>query len=101
MGKSLGIFVSSDQHIDKIIKLCKTAKNKDIDVTIFFTHFGTLLTTDSRFAELEGLAEMSLCKVSFERQGLQPPVAGIDQKGFATQANHAEVIAACDRYVVF
>ena len=36
MAKSLGVFVSSDQHLDKIIKLCKAAKDKDIDVTIFF-----------------------------------------------------------------
>ena len=101
MAKSLGIFVCSNQHIDKIIKLCKAAKNKDIDVTIFFTHLGTRLTKDKRFEELEGLARMSLCEVAFERQGLRPPVPGIDQKGFATQANHAEVIEACDRYVVF
>ncbi len=44
MAKSLGVFVSSDQHLDKIIKLCKAAKKKDVDVTIFLTHLGTLLT---------------------------------------------------------
>jgi len=101
VAKSLGIFVSSDQHFDKIIKLCKAAKKKDVDVTIFFTHFGTLLTQEKRFDELKGLASMALCKVAFERQGLRPPVPGIGEKDFATQARHAEVIEECDRYVVF
>ena len=101
MAKSLGIFVSSDQHLDKIIKLCKAAKKKDVDVTIFFTHLGTLLTQEKRFYELKGLARITLCKVAFERQGLHPPVPGIGEKDFATQARHAEVIEECDRYVVF
>ena len=101
MAKSLGIFVSSDQHLDKIIKLCKAAKKKDVDITIFFTHLGTLLTQEKRFYELKGLARITLCKVAFERQGLRPPVPGIGEKDFATQARHAEVIEECDRYVVF
>jgi predicted peroxiredoxin len=101
VAKSLGIFVSSDQHLDKIIKLCKAAKDKDVDVTIFFSHLGTLLTQKKKFHELKGLARMALCKVAFERQGLHPPVPGIGEKEFATQARHAEVIEECDRYVVF
>ncbi len=101
MAKSLGIFVSSNQHFDKIIKLCKAAKKKNVDTTIFFTHLGTLLTQEKRFNELKGLARMNLCKVAFERQGLSSPVPGIGEKDFATQAKHAEVIEECDRYVVF
>jgi predicted peroxiredoxin len=101
MAKSLGVFVSSDQHLDKIIKLCKAAKDKNIDVIIFFSHLGTLLTQEKRFDELKGLARTTLCKVAFERQGLRPPVPGIGEKDFATQARHAEVIDECDRYVVF
>ena len=101
MSKSLGVFVSSDKHLNKIIKLCKAAKKKDVEVTIFFTHFGTLLTKDSLFEELVGLARIDLCKVAFQSQGLRPPIPGIDEKCFATQARHAEVIGECDRYVVF
>ena len=36
MRKSLGIFVSSDNHLNKIIKLCKAARKRDVKVTIFF-----------------------------------------------------------------
>jgi hypothetical protein len=102
MPKSLGIFVSSNEHLDKIIKLCQAAKKKgDVGVTIFFSHLGTLLTQDPRFGELEGLARMSLCKVGFESHNLKPPVAGIGEKDYATQAGNSELVEECDRYVVF
>ena len=102
MAKRLGVFVSSDEHLDKLIKLCEASKNKgDIDVTIFFSHLGTKLTRDPRFSELEGMAEMSLCNVGFESHGLKPPVQGIAEGDFATQARNGELIEDCDRYVVF
>jgi len=101
MKKSLGVFVSSDNHLDKLIKLCKAAKKGGIDTTIFFTHLGTLLTQNSRFSELEGLAKIGLCKVAFENHALKPPVSGIGEKDYVTQARHAEIIEDCDRYVVF
>ena len=102
MAKRLGVFVSSDKHLDKVISLCLAAREKgDIKVTIFFSHFGTLLTQDPRFGELEGLATMSLCNVGFESHGLKPPVPGIAEKDYATQARNGELIEDCDRYVVF
>lgn len=101
MPKSLGVFVSSDKHLDKLIQLCQAAKKKDVEVTVFFSHLGTLLTQDPRFAELEGLARMALCNVGFEAHGLKPPVPGIGEKDYATQARNGELIEECDRYVVF
>jgi hypothetical protein len=100
MAKSLGIFVNSDQHLDTLIKLCHAADRKGIEVRIFMTHLGTLLTQDPRFGELEGLAAVSLCNVSFESHGLKQPVKGIGQKDYATQLRNAEMIDACDRYLV-
>jgi hypothetical protein len=102
MARKLGVFVSSDKHLDKVIQLCNAAKVKgDLEVTIFFTHMGTLLTQDPRFGELQGLAKMSLCNVGFESHHLKPPVVGIGEKDFATQARHGEMIEECDRYVAF
>jgi hypothetical protein len=102
MAKSLGVFVSSNKHLDKIIKLCQAAKKKgDVEVTIFFSHLGTLLTQDPRFGELEGLAKMSLCNVGFESHNLKPPVVGIGEKDYATQARNGELVEDCDRYVTF
>jgi len=100
MSNSLGIFVSSNKHFDKVLKLCRAAKNKGIEVTLFFSHLGILLTQDPRFSELEGL-KMSVCKVGFEGHGLKPPVPGIGEKNYTTQAGHAELIDDCDRYVAF
>jgi len=102
MARKLGVFVSSDKHLDKIIKLCEAAQKKeDVEVTIFFSHLGTLLTQDPRFGELEGKAKLSLCNVGFESHGLRPPVVGIGEKDYATQARNGEMIEECDRYVTF
>jgi len=99
MAKKLGILVSTDQHLAKILNICNAAKKKVIEVSIFFTHVGTLLTQDPRFKELDGLAQMSLCNVGFESHGLKPPVPGIDEKDYATQARHGVLIEECDRYL--
>jgi hypothetical protein len=101
MAKKLGIFVSSDKHLDKIKKLCEAAKKKDVEVTVFFTHLGCLLTQDPAFGELEGLGHLSLCNVGFESHDLKPPVPGIGEKDYATQARHGEMLEECDRFVYF
>ena len=100
MAKSLGIFVSSDKHIEKIIKICGAAKKRGIELSLFFTHEGVRLTQDPRFVELAGL-KMSVCKVGFDANSLRPPVPGISDKDYATQAMHAEMVGECDRYLVF
>lgn len=101
MSKRLGVFISSDQHLDKLIKLCRAAKGKDIEVTLFLTHLGTLLTQDPRFNELEDIVNIFLCKASFKNHGLEPPVKGISDQEYLTQAKNAEMIDECDRYIVF
>ena len=99
--KKLGIFVSSDRHLGKIIKLCEAAAEKEVEVIIFFTHRGTLLIRNPRFSELEGKAKMSLCRVAFESHGLKSLLERIDEKDFDTQARNVEMIEECDRYLVF
>jgi hypothetical protein len=101
MARTLGIFVSSDRHLDKIIEICKAAKKKDVDISIFFTHKGTLLTQSPLFKELQDLARMSICKVGFESHGLKPPIAGIGDRDYGSQIRHGEIIYECDRYIVF
>lgn len=101
MAKKLGICVSSDEHLDKLIKLTRAANKKGVEVTIFLSHLGALLTQDPCFGELDGLAKVSLCNVSFEGHGLTPPVKGIGEKDYGTQARHGELIEDCDRYLVF
>jgi len=100
--RRLGVFVSSDKNLDKVIGLCRAAeKAGNVEVMIFLTHSGTLLTQDPRFKGLQGLAKVSLCKMAFESHGLKPPVPGMAEKDFATQARHADLIEECERYVSF
>lgn len=101
MARTLGVFVSSDKHLDKLIRLVTAAGKKSVEVTVFFTHLGVLLSQDPRFEELEGKAKMSLCNVNFEAQGLKPPVPGIGEKDYGTQSRHGDLIEECDRYIVF
>ena len=101
MGGKLGIYVTSDQHLDKLIKLCRAAKKKDVEMLIFLTHLGTRLTKDPRFKELTSISNLALCSVAFESNDLQRPVEGLDEKGFASQAWHDEMIRDCDRYLSF
>lgn len=101
MAGSLGIFVSSERHLDKVIRLCRACKKKDVEAVVFFSHRGVLLTQDPRFAELKGLGRLALCNVGFESHHLRRPVVGIEDKDYGTQARHGEMIEECDRYVSF
>ena len=101
MKKTLGIYVSSDDQLDKLIKICRAAKRKDVAVTIFLTHTGTLLTRDPSFEELAGLADTFLCHVGFEANKLEKPIPGLEEKAYASQSRNAEILHDCDRYVTF
>ena len=101
MGKKLAIYVTSDEHMGKLLKLCKAAKNKDVEVSFFLTHIGTRLTQDSRLEELLGLAHVALCKVGFESLELKPPETGLAERAYASQSHHAEMILDCDQYISF
>ena len=63
MDKIIGVYVSSERNLDQLIKLCRSAKQKGVKIKLFFTHLGTRLCTDPRLNELDGLAEIALCKV--------------------------------------
>jgi len=101
MADKLGILVSSDKHLDKVIALTTAAHDKGKNVQIFFTGVGVLLTQKPEFEKLVGKAKLSICDVSFRANGLEGDVPGIGFKDFATQARNAEMISECDRYVVF
>lgn len=101
MGKKLGIYVSSDEHIDKLIKLCQAAGRKNVEVTIFLTHLGTYLTQDPRLVELTDLAKVGLCKVGFDDRKLEKPAVGLDEKAYSSQSFHAEMLLDCDQYLSF
>lgn len=101
MSKSLGIYVSSDRHLDKLIELCRAAKRNDIEVRLFFTHLGTRLCADSKMAVLQDLADVAVCNVGFEANDLQRTDSVLSEKAYGSQTVHAEMIYDCDRYISF
>jgi hypothetical protein len=97
----LGIFVSSNKHLRHLIGITMAAERAGKEVIIFMTHKGVLLTQEPEFAKLSGHAKLYLCNVGFEGYGLKgKPLPGVDEKGFATQARHAEILEECDRVLV-
>jgi len=102
MTDSLGILVTSDRHLDYVIKLTEAAHKKGKAVQIFFTGKAVKLGFDPSFAKLVGLAKLSICDVSFRANGFhgrEDEVPGVGFKDFATQARNAEMAAECDRYI--
>ena len=101
MAENLGILVSSDKHMDYVVKLTSAAHEKGKAVRIFFTGNGVLLTQLPEFKKLVGKAKLTLCDVSYRALGLEGDVPGLGFKDYATQAKNAEMVKECDRYVVF
>jgi predicted peroxiredoxin len=98
----LGIMVCTPKYLDYVINTAKAAHKKGIEVEIFFTGKGVLLTQEERFKELVDVAKLYVCDVSFRANGLEgKEVPGVGFKQFVTQARNAEMIEQCDRYLVF
>ena len=101
MADTLGILVTSDRHFRHVVGVAEAAKKAGKEVTIFFTGEGVLLTGHPDFARLPAIAKVDLCEVSFQANGLEGEVPGLNFKNFATQAKNAEMIEDSDRYLVF
>ena len=104
MADTLGILVSSTNHLDSVVELVTAAHARGKETQVFFTGSAVFLTLEPDFAKLEGMAKLWVCDVSFRTNGLhgrEDDVPGVDYKGFATQGRNAEMLAEVDRYVVF
>ena len=104
MPDTLGILVSSDMHLDKLVSLTAAAHSKGKQVSIFFSGKGVRLSLKPEFSNLVGKAKLSICDVSFRANGLhgrEEEVPGVGFKDFATQARNAEMLNDADRYLVF
>jgi hypothetical protein len=104
MADTLGILVTTDRHLDSVIKVVNAAHDKGKEVQAFFTGPAVHLTLQPDFAKLEGKAKLWICDVSFRGNGYhgrEDEVPGVGFKDFATQGRNAEMLAEMDRYVVF
>jgi hypothetical protein len=103
MAETLGILVSSDNHLDYVIGLVDAAHEKGVETQVFFTGGAVHLTLQPEFAALVGKAKLWICDVSFRANGYhghEEEVPGVGYKDFATQGRNAEMLAEMDRYVV-
>jgi len=96
----LGILVATKDSRDHLLGIVNAAQKPGLEVVVFFTGEGVMLTQDPRFAELAGRARLALCEVSFRALGLTGEVPGIGFKDFATQARLAEMLEDCPLYVM-
>jgi len=101
MAQKLGILVCTNKYLDYVIRTAEAAHRKGLDIQIFFTGQGVLLTQEPRFKELVDHARLYVCDVSFRANELEGEVPGVGFKQFVTQARNAEMIEECDRYLVF
>jgi len=91
--------VASQRALNHLLGLVAAAEKKGVEVVVFLTGEGVLLTQDPRFGELAGRARLALCEVSFRALGLTGEVPGMGFKDFATQARHAAMLEDCPHYL--
>jgi len=102
MAKSLGIFVTSPQHMRHVMGITKAAKAKGSKVKVFFSWFGVHLTKCKEFPALCELADdVSICVDSYKNAGYDPAdiPAGLEAKKMATQSQHGEIIEDYECYL--
>lgn len=106
MGQKIGIYVISDKNWGHLLGIAKAAVYKGMELIIFFSYRGVLLTKRPDFVELAGVVnehgKMSLCLHSWNQHKLgdDHKMHGIAETDFATQVRHAELIEEMDRYLV-
>jgi len=99
MTDTLAIMVSNKESLPHLLGLVAAAGKRNVEVRIFFSGEGVLVTQEPRYVELVGHAKMSLCEVSFRALGLEGDVPGMGYKDFATQARHAEMLEDYPHYL--
>jgi len=102
MPERLVILVSSDRHLNHLVRLTTAAYEKGMEINLFFTGKAVRLILAPQFRELLGKATLAVCDTSFRACGLRrcqvPDAACIT---FTNQATHAQWLAEADRYLVF
>ncbi len=101
MADKLGIAVTTLGAMPHVLGLATAAKSAGKQVELFFTGEAVRLTQDPRFSRLLELARVGVCESSYIANGYQgKPVPGLGHKDFVTQGRNAEMVEACDRYLI-
>lgn len=101
---SIGILMTSDRHADYLMNLVSAALERNVLIRVFLAGSSVTLCGDPRFETLARSAEVSVCDDSFRLHGFHDPgkkLPGMDRARITTHKKHAEILGACDRYLVF
>ncbi len=103
MAKSLGIFVSNPTQMRHVMGVTKAAVAKGSKVKVFFSWWGTKLTTTPEFPELCAIpgVDVSICADSYKQSGFDVNVVpkGLSPEKMATQAQHGAIIEDYECYL--
>lgn len=97
----LGILVNSNNHLDGIVGLCKSALSKNHLVTLFIMDTGTRLLEEAPLTSLAGLERMSISYCDHSAQELGVNTEGLsDTIERSSQYNNAAMNHAMDKIIV-
>jgi sulfur relay (sulfurtransferase) complex TusBCD TusD component (DsrE family) len=99
----LGILACTDKYMRHILGLCKAARKRGVDVSIFFTADSVFLLQDPEFEELlETGAEVNICSKTYRGFDLHNTYREeIPGAKLTAQEANAVMASRADRYVVF
>ncbi len=99
--KKLGISVTTNGHIDRLLGLACASQKSGRETEIFLTGEGVHLIQNPSFSEALKVARVAVCEVSYFARGYKKTeVPGLLDKDFTTQARNAEMVEECDRYII-
>lgn len=97
---NLGILVKSGAKIDWVYNLARAAFSRGKTVWVHFAENGVLELREQQIENLMPYARVSICKSSADRFGLSQQLSQRFGSCFAPASAVAEMVRACDRYVV-
>ena len=103
MDGRLLILVAAETNMRHVVSLTKAACKRGKRVNVLFSGRGVNLIRDPGFREIEDKAHISICEASFREYGLDDLKEGIPERTvdrLTTHAQHAELLAQAERYVV-
>nr|HDN00193.1 hypothetical protein [Deltaproteobacteria bacterium] len=102
---TLGIFVTSPQHMRHVLGAAKAAVRAGMKVMAFFTFKSVHLAKTPEFVKLANLCDVkdfAICAASYQCEGydVQDVPKGLTGKQMATQGFHGLLLEECGKYLV-
>ncbi len=102
----LGIFVTTPQYMNHLIKIVEAAQRAGKKVKIFLTYKAVFLTKHSEYARLVKMIpeeDLAICAKSYSCEGFDAELdipGGMTAQQMRTQGFHGEILEECGKYIV-